>query len=141
MTIFRSCRPGLAALALTLAAAPAPAAAQDARVVVPGADPQWVMVNETDDGRGYVDQRSISNENGKVRYMGRIVYAAAAEDGTSELFHRGEIDCAGNTFRILAFDALGADGRLLNSFTNAGELPAETINPDSPNATLHRDHC
>jgi hypothetical protein len=134
-----SCRAGLAALALMLAAPPAPA--QGARVVVPAADAQWVLVNETDGGRGYVDQRSIRSDNGKVRYMGRIVYGAATEDGTSVLLHRGEIDCAGNTFQILAFDALGADGRLINSFTNAGELPAEPINADSPNAALHRDHC
>ena len=143
MTSFSSQALKLVALGALLALAPAAATAQGGgRAVVPGANPDWVEVNRTENGIGYVDRRSISRDSGMVRYMGRIHYASPQSDGASEILHRGEIDCARNTFRILGFDSLAADGRVVESFTNdRGQLPAEAINAGSPNERLHQEHC
>ena len=136
----------LAALgALSFAAVAEPAPAQSpasGRVAVPAVDADWVEVARQNRGTGYIDRRSVRFEAGMVRYTGRILYDAPQENGTVEINHVGEIDCARRTFRPVAFDALGSGGRVLGSFTpSETEVPAEAINPDSPNARLHAEHC
>jgi hypothetical protein len=77
-----------------------------------------------------------------VRYMGRILYDPPQENGTVEIDHVGEIDCARRTFRPIAFDTLGSGGRVLVSLRpSEADVPAQAINPDSPNARLHQEHC
>ena len=124
-----------------LLVAPSAAQAQGARVAVPGPDPDWVEVNRTDDGTGYVDRRSVRRDNGLVRFLGRINHNAN-EHQVALTYHLGEIDCARRTFRVVGFDALGADGNVILSHVNTLEDYApEPINDGSPNADMHREHC
>jgi hypothetical protein len=133
---------GLALAAAALAAGTAAGQESSTRLVVPGPDPDWVEVNDNEDGRGSVDSRSIRRANGMVGYVGRIVYHAARDNGESELYHRGEIDRARRTYRIVAFDALAADGRLISAYANdEGGMPPQPINEGSPNEALMRTHC
>ena len=112
------------------------------RRVVPGPNPDWYVVNRTETGRGYVDRRSIRRESGSVYYIARIVLDTPDPDGTVEILHSGEIDCAGNTDRIVALDTFSADGRLLASMANdEGEIAAGPILAGSVVYDLHRDHC
>lgn len=139
-------RLALAALgALSLAAAADRAPAQSpasGRVAVPAADADWLEVNRDDEATGYVDRRSLRLEAGRLRYVGRIVYAAPQEDGSVQIDHVGEIDCARRSYRLVAFDVLGTGGRVIGAFTpSEAEVPAEAINDGSPNARLHAEHC
>ena len=120
-----------------LALQPAPSA----RLVPTSADPDWVEVRGDENVRAYVDRRSIRTGDGRVRYVGRIVYARATEDGVLQLVHSGEIDCARNEYRIVAFDALGAGGGLIASHRMPTDRPAERINAGSPNESLAREYC
>ena len=141
--MFGSASRGLALAALALGLAAPPVAAQPSGLVAaPGPNPQWVEVNQTEDGRGYVDRGSVRHENGKVRFLGRILYIGENEHGLVEVFHLGEIDCAARTFRAVGFDAFGAAGRLIVSHINTPEEgPAEPIGAGSPNEALHAEHC
>jgi len=129
----------MSVLTLALAALAAGAQGAPARTVVIPPNPEWIEVASDEEGRAYIDRHSISSANGVVRYTGRIIFNKPDDSGTLEIVHFDELSCSAHTFRILAFDALAANGTVVASLPTPGD--PDKINPNSPNDKLVQQYC
>jgi hypothetical protein len=101
----------------------------------------WSELQKSGDKRISFDRASIERGKGKFRYTGRTLFPRPDENGVIELQHLGEIRCFAKSFRIISFQALAPDGRVVTSYTTPKSVKPERIAANTPNDKLHSEYC
>lgn len=102
--------------------------------------PDWEFIGTTSSGlRMFIDRASLRSADGLVEATVRIGSPTSIAGDVVEVTERNQLDCRGRRWRMLEFEAFGADGTVVKRGRPGGAMLP--VRQDSMGATIRDAVC